>query len=406
MNRNYFKGIERFVLLKDDLRILSLVLLVFQSLGIRFFDGQGWALSILLIGLNFQSFFRLRKRDLFVLTCSFLVLSVNWVLNLTYGVQGLLFQYSLILSAYLLLISYRDSAPDFERDLFFTVRFFVIHAVVGYCLYLIAPNGYSISIGLNKSWLWVFYVSNSYFAGFVRNTGLFWEPGVYQLIANLLLFFVIRYRKSAFFVFLGALAVVTSFSTLGFILLLVNTIYFLWTRFSLNVHNLVVFSLACFFFLLFVGPFFISNISDKLSSSNTSGLVRLRDAMIGFALIKEKPILGHGKFESREYLVEKEYVNSIESVLFSEEFLGRKGGMAGGLTNGLLALFAWYGLPLGLFLYYCFFKQKLLQGSRLEQTVFVLIPFVSFFSEPITYTAFFLLYPFSLFVFRNDAIKS
>jgi len=401
MKRIYLKEVERFIIFKDDIRVFSLGLLIFQSIGIRFFEGQGWLLSFVLIGLNFNSFFTLKKKDLFVLLAAFVFLVFNWSLNRSFGLVSLFFQYFLILNAYLLLLNYRGSTSEFERDLYFCVKAFVIHAAIGYFLYLIVPAGFNIAVGLNKSLLGLFYVSNSSFAGLIRNTGVFWEPGVYQLVANLFLFFTIKLNKSIFAVFFGFLTVVISFSTLGLFVMIFNILYFLFTRIGLNIRNLAAISLGGVLFLLFVGPILISNVSDKVADTNTSGLARLRDLMIGIELIKERPILGHGKFESSEYLIEKAYVNKIESELFSTDYLDIHGEMSGGLTNGFLALFAWYGLPIGFFLFYCFFKQRLLKGNRIESIIFVLIPTVSFFSEPITYTSFFLIFPFSFLIFRN-----
>lgn len=400
MRRLYLGKIERFVIGTEDLRVLSLAIVVFQSLGIRFFEGQGWGLSLLLLGLNGSAILKVRIRDAVFLGCTLVFLLLNWAINPAFSIMSMGFQYILIVSAYLLLLKYVEEEDRLERDLYFCFKVFVIHALLGYLLYMIIPSAYSYRIGLNRSFLGLFFVSISSFAGIVRNTGLFWEPGVYQLVANLFLFFAIKFKKGLLTICLGVLAVVVSFSTLGFVVLVFNAIYFLLSRVSLKVKNVFSFFVLGVVLVFLVGPVLVANVSEKVSDTNSSSLARLRDLMIGFALIQEKPVLGHGKFET-DYLIEKDYVSRIESQVFSSEYLDIHETMSGGLTNGFFSLFAWYGLPVGVFLFYSFFKQKIVRGFTFEKIVFVLIPFVSFFSEPITYTPFFFLYPLSFFVFKN-----
>lgn len=400
MRRNYLKQIDRFVILKEDIRIISLFLIIFQSLGIRFFEGQGWAISLFLLLLNFDSISLIKKRDFFILCVFFFFFLFNWIINQSSSLFSFFYQYSLILNTYFFLLKYRGSSFELEKDFYVSSKAFVIHALFSFFLYYVIPFAFTLKIALNQSFLGLFYVSNSSFAGFVRSTGVFWEPGVYQIIANLFLFFTIKLRQSNFKILIAMFAVVISFSSMGFGILFINVLYYFFVNAKMKIHNIILL-FSAFIFIVLLSPLLLTNISGKVSGNDTSGIARLRDIMIGIELIKERPLLGHGKFEPKEYLIKKKYVSEIESGLFSEDYLEVSGQMSGGLTNGLLALLAWYGLPLGLILYYYFFKQKIINGKKYEVFIFALIPFISFISEPVTYTAFFLLFPFSYFILQT-----
>ncbi|RZL53991.1 MAG: hypothetical protein EOO93_20465 [Pedobacter sp.] len=142
---------------------------------------------------------------------------------------------------------------------------------------------------------------------------------------------------------------------------------------------------------------------DKLGGENTSGLIRYRDFSIGLNLIKEQPLFGHGLFESN-YLLSKSYVNYIEAQLFSADFLDVSGDLAGGFTNGLLGVFCWYGIPMGLLLYIFLYKNALVNGTPYGRITFFLILILTFVSEPITFTSFFLIFPLSHIIFKDFRI--
>lgn len=400
MRRNYFKRIDKFILLKEDIRVVSLFFIIFQSLGIRFFGGQGWAISLFLLLLNLDAGILIKKRDFIILCSLFFFFLFNWLINQSSALDSFFYQYSLILNTYLILLKYRESFFEIEKDFYVCTKVFIIHALCSSLLYYLIPSVFTIKIGLNQSFLGLFYVSSSDFAGIVRSTGLFWEPGVYQIIANLFLFFTIKLKQSNFKILIAIGAVIISFSSMGFAVLLLNALYYFSINAKMRVRNVVLFFLG-FIFIIALSPLLLSNILNKVSGDNTSGIARLRDIMVGIELIKERPILGHGKFDSKEYLLKKNYVLDIEAELFSPEYIEISGSVSGGLTNGVLALLAWYGLPLGLILYYYYFKQKIVSGRGYEKFLFAFIPFLSFMSEPLTFTAFFLLFPFSALIFKS-----
>jgi hypothetical protein len=389
-----------FFIQYSSLQFLSIFLVVFQSIGIRFVAGQGWIISLILILLNFRGIRMMKLFEWKLFIFGFLFLLTNKLINPLFPILNFAYQVTLVFSSILLLVHYRGRILKLQEDFFKCLNFFVIHAIIGYGIYLIVPQLFEKQIGLNRSFFYLFYVSQTYFGGVLRNTGLFWEPGVFQLVANLFLFYTIKWRKGALYLLMGFLAVLSSFSTMGLFLLGVNFLYYLILNWGLRIKFIV----ASFFLLLILSislPVVINNFTHKVSMSNTSGLIRLRDLYVGIELIKDKPFIGHGKFDSHTYLVKNDYVTSIEADLFTTEFRAASGEMAGGFTNGLLAFVSYYGIPVSFLLYYFFFKNFFIEGKRFEKVFFSFIPLFSMVTEPITYTSLFLLFPFSYLILKR-----
>ena len=268
---------------------------------------------------------------------------------------------------------------------------------------MIIPDSFVRFNIMNKSLYHLFYVSVSNFGNFQRNTGLFWEPGAFQLVANLYLFYCIKFNKNITKVLLAIFAVVSSLSTSGLMILLINVAYFFYTKWKEKKIKLLNVLLVLFVTIVFI-PIISNNTKDKVNEENTSGIVRLRDYYIGLDLIKEKPLLGHGVFDSK-YLLSKSYVKNWESNLFSNEYLEISGDMGGGYTNGFLGLIAWYGIPISFILYFFYFKNKFIDDNVIERILFNSIPLFSLVTEPISYTSLFLMFPLSYWIFNSKNRK-
>lgn len=383
----------------SKLRIFTFCLIIFQSIGTRFFDGQGIFISLFVIVLNFNSIKLLTLRDYRFLFFSVVFLISNALINPSFSFSSLVYQILLIFSTYLLLIRFRGKSYLLQKEFFTALTFFAFHAFLGYVIYLIMPEVYNIKVGLSKSFAYLFYVSNvghGSFMGFGRNTGLFWEPGVLQLAMNLFLFYCIKFKKSINYILIGVVLVVSSFSTTGFLILLINLTYFLYIQYRSRRIKLLHVSLVLVILTLFI-PILNQNTKAKFDDENTSGLVRYRDFQIGLDLIKEKPLVGHGVFDEK-YLGSKSYVRRIENNTFSKTYLDTSGDMSGGYTNGLLGLIAWYGIPVSFLLYLFYFKNKFIESDLIERLLFCSIFLISMITEPIAYTSLFLMFPLSYWI--------
>jgi hypothetical protein len=362
----------------------------------------------MIIFLARKGLFKLRRKDFIALFLIVSFLVVNKIINPSFSYSSLLFQISLVLSSYIFLRQYK-SIQLFRDDLYSCLSFVFFHAAIGYLIYLFASPlfaQFNFS-GLNYKGLFVFYVSASTFDFFLRNVGLCWEPGVLQLILNLFLFFSIKRQRNILFLSSIGLSVLSTFSTTGYLILILNILYYV--VFQLTKKG----SRGKFSLVILVGLMFSTglialvqeNATNKFDRSNTSTLVRLRDFLIGVELISEKPLLGHGIFDSK-YLESKTALSSIESDVFTKGYLNEYGDFSGGYTDGLLGLACWYGIPAAIFIYVLTYKNRMADRIWFERLTLFLILCLTFVSEPITYTSLFLLFPLSRVVFKTSLEKS
>jgi len=387
-------------LINTNLNVIIIFLIIIQSCGIRFFNGQGILLSIIIIALLLYNL-NLKKigqiNILFFL--SILLISLQLLVNESSSIKMMAFQVILILEILLLF----KNTKEFNKltvDLYTTLTIFFYNAALGIILYILFPFLFS-KLNSETNYLtffYIFYVIPT--QTFVRNTGLLWEPGLLQLMLNLYLFFSIKRKVSIIKLGIIILIIVSTFSTTGYLILIINGVYYLKVSFSKN--NIIgLFFIGCI--ILLFKDLLNTNIINKFNLTNTSGLIRLRDFIISIDLIKEKPLLGHGLFDL-EYLLAKNNILYIEEQILSNKYLNSYGQMSGGFTNGLFGIFCWYGIPVGIYLYYCLYRNRFVDNSAIERITFFLILVLTFFSEPITYTSFFLLFPFSYVYYKNNYI--
>lgn len=380
-----------------NFRQLSLFLLIIQSCGIRFFPGQGSLLLLVIIGLGIKYFRLVTKKDCVILFTILIYLVLLKLINTGFTIANLIFLFGTVFQVFLFLIAYRTSEKNdmLEEDIYKMLKFFFFHALLCFIFHLLLKGLFLptvISGYPYKTFLFLFYVDK-----IGRTTGLFWEPGVLQLILNILLFMAILRNKSLLFLGLITVTILSTQSTTGFLILALNFVLFISRHINFRKPK------AIFGLVLALGvgasvySIVASNISNKFDATNTSGLIRYRDFLIGSQMILERPIIGHGIYDYT-HLVNKNYVSDIESDLFSEIYLAGSGEMSGGYTNGLLALFTWFGLPVGIYIYYLFFNNNIFRKKRFY---FFAIFTLSLVSEPISYTSFFLLFPLSSLLLKN-----
>lgn len=390
-----------------NLRVFIILLIIIQSCGINYFDGKGTFLIVIILFLCWKSFTKLRFNDFKFLSLILAFLFIDMFLNPAFQFSRMIYQYGLVLEVSLFLISYRSLGIEkITLDFYEALKIIFIQALVGYLLYLLVPDMFVPTKAFGYPYLHLFYcffVTNNPGENH-RNIGLLWEPGLLQLMLNLYLFFSIKFRRSLQLQLFIVATILSSFSTAGFITLGMNMIYFIVCNYKAR-RRLVLFVLILLVLASSTLVFVWDNIADKLGGENLSGLARYRDYLIGINLIQEKPWLGHGLFSS-DYLLSKPYVSAIEMQLFSTEYNQTVGTLNGGYTNGLLGFFSWYGIPLSVYVFIKTFKNKIIPNHSLfERTIFFVIICFTLISEPITYTAFFLLFPFSNFVFSRRNIR-
>lgn len=205
-----------------------------------------------------------------------------------------------------------------------------------------------------------------------RNQSLFWEPGVLQIVANILVYYIlIEERKNIKEALLPIIIVISTFSTTGYIILffifLMKYKSIIFSRLLLNIKNILAILIISLFFI----PQMLSNIENKTEGNNKwSYMMRMYDLMAGSQIIASNPIFGIGLDSDK---IRKEVSNMvvyIEGVVLSEER---------GNTNSLITVFAMFGIPIGLLYCISLYKQRLF----IHKKTFFIIIIISLSSEPL-----------------------
>jgi hypothetical protein len=387
---------------KERLEVLTVLLLIVQSCGIRFIPGQGSLLMIAVLYLSRSGFAAMSKKDFSYLFIIFIFLFINNFYGPSSSISKFPFQYGLVLEAYTFLLYYRKRGFNLLVDrLYKALHIIFVHALIGFVLYIFLSPLFKATEAFGypyKTFLYFFYLADTG-EGMARNTGILWEPGLLQMMLNLYLFYKIKDKSPIWVLGLIAITIITTFSSIGFAILGLNYIFFIVHNFK---HRTGLIIRLIIVTILFSGSlvFVRNNIEDKISGENTSGLVRYRDFLLGMNLIADRPLMGHGLFDST-YLLSLPYTSIIESNVFTTEYLTENDEFSGGYTNGLLGVFCWFGIPVGLLLNFLAYRNRFSMSDGYAQLAFFLIIALTTITEPITNTAFFLLFPFSFLVFNT-----
>jgi hypothetical protein len=176
----------------------------------------------------------------------------------------------------------------------------------------------------------IIYNFKNYASSYNRNSGPFWEPGMFVVFVNVALLFNLVIFKKLFAKrnIILIVTIITTFSTTGYIaflfILLIYTIFYSNSKLKF-----------LYLSLLFVISFYIANldiIKDKIQNqySDTSGISRFGATLVHYQVITEFPFTGVGDGASRYIL----NLTDAEST-----------------ANGLTFVFVKYGVLLGIAYY-------------------------------------------------------
>ena len=165
---------------------------------------------------------------------------------------------------------------------------FVISMFYPEVAYLFPKTIGDASVDYYNAYIYVFMQSNTTHEIMVRNPGICWEPGCYQMFLNfglILLLESINRKPTKFQIFsfiVLVVSVLTTMSSLGVILLIFVLVCYhkMWLGKILSIRTLIVF--CCSFFLAFIflreinfGKFIVDKIEREFSSSGSGVLDRI-----------------------------------------------------------------------------------------------------------------------------------
>jgi len=234
-------------------------------------------------------------------------------------------------------------------------------------------------------------------ANTLRNCGLWWEPGVFQIFLNVALVFGLHQHNLTWKQYaILLITMLTTFSTVGIVVFILISLVFyyrnkqtLYTLF-LTVKNFrlrvnpIFFVGLLIFLVLIKSVSFKENVFGKLSNSSSkfeSTAVRLFDNYIDAHIFIDHPLIGVGlgNFEIREIYAMK--LKNTHPIFQKAHSLGTAGIVQLiGQMGGLVLLFIW---PL--------FFPKYLNLNLIEKIIIALAIFLTFNSQSFSYFIFFMI---------------
>lgn len=363
-------------------RIISIILII-SSFGISFFPAQHSVLRLLgFLILLFHG--NISKREVKIIAIITMILSFYY-LN-SFGVGLITFYLTLIFSV--LFFKYLKDEKFISE--FIKVTYFFAKIIVLISLISIIINNFqniTFYMGTYKSIGPLLY-SNlpSRVLGFNyhRPVFLFYEPGSYQIIFAISLYFEAikgRFLKKKYLIF--SLALICTLSSAGLISLLFLTLYFGVKQFNLNSNGIIViFTLFAFY------PLYIDNFNDKFDGLNSqSSLARIVDFYNGYYLFEKKPVFGHGIISNEDYsnMVSDEfYLEFYPTDYYTQSSLIYRGNSVG-IIN-LLFSFGLFGISIFLISYLFLIKKNL-------ALKFLMLIFLS--TQPLIFTPFIIVFLYS-----------
>ena len=312
---------------------------------------------------------------------------------------------SVIATAMKLMLAYLVIRTVNERFTVIFVKVIVFLAVislVGYLsdtLQLFEGLVHKLPVIPERGYDGIFYIFRDTFHPY-RNQSIFYEPGAYQAFLNAALFIIFftnpnigRRRQWAYIVVLIA-ALITAFSTTGFIIFLCGAVLFFYKSEIASFYGKVaLIGFGIVIVAVFAAQFhetFVKKVNDYMTANEYeftySAQIRSSQLKADIRVIK-KHIFGLGH---KKYKEEFELESRMEGMTSS---------------NGVTKILAMYGLPIGLFIfvsYYWAFR-RILYDPMLATGGFVM--FMLFFAGQAYYTSAPVCYALiaGAFVFRHES---
>ncbi len=342
---------------------------------------------IFLLSIKPISYILFNKKDfIIILFISIIWILINAILNIDTIINSLVFIFRFV--TVFAIVKYCNLKKiNISEHIYRLVSFISLYSLIFYImiqmLKLSLPVKY-IDAGnymIYKSYFNIFYWLQSFNINgqiLIRNSSIFWEPGMYQIFINYCIFYVFFMKNSVtkmdkINIFLLTISLFTTTSTTGIMLLM---ILFSLKIYSIESNNRSLVLLKIFISLLLsVSSIFIIIYLLGKKSDNISMSLRINDLLIPIKLFLAKPIFGWG------------YLNYDIYTKVSGNY---------GNSNGVTTLIYQTGL-IGICLYTIFTmmlinkmkKEKYTIYGRISLFIFVVI---SNMTEPIIYSNFTILF--------------
>ena len=395
------------------LNIIIMFMLVSSTGGLLFVFNRNIAFLTLVVLIILSLLFigkKIKKSIFFSSFLALLVVLVLFAINFVFAINPQsLTKYSFfvitIFTTVLTLFYFNNQGNKaiFINSLYFVLKLLLFHSLLSFIVYFfVKENLFLITSEYHESltYYYLFYYSpnemnviNLFGLDIHRNAGLFWEPGILQSYLNILFFLEISvFKRNKRLLVLIVIGILSTYSTTGLFLLMIQAIYFLQKEFKKNLAMILIAIVGIPLYILLS-----INMNEKIHGEGESSFQkRLIDLTQPFFIALENPLTGVGLDIDRFQEVREEfYINSNLNNMLGKVGIEQKVETTSkGSTNSVMYMLAGMGFPATMLFIYMFMKQQIVINHRF---IWFIITFVSVMSEPLLFRPFFFLFIISGF---------
>lgn len=205
----------------------------------------------------------------------------------------------------------------------------------------------------------------------IRNQAIFWEPGILQVVANMLIFYIIiEQNKPVSKAILPIFIVLTTASTTGFIILTFLLFIKFKNVFSLRGRGLLR-TVAMIVLVSAFMPLLYTEVMYKFTGdAKSSSTLRIFDLYMGLSVALTHPIAGIGMNQEKMTAMTGSVMVEIDGEILQSER---------GNTNSIILMLVKLGFPITIIAFLGMYKQALFN----HRFCFFMVLFLSLFSEPL-----------------------
>tara|TARA_B100001250_G_scaffold9849_2_gene8569 strand:+ start:15191 stop:16438 length:1248 start_codon:yes stop_codon:yes gene_type:complete len=390
------------------LNAIIMFMLVSSTGGLLFVFNRNYAFLAMCLFVLLGFFFMakpIKKAPFISSVLTFLIVVTFFTINYVFAINPQsLTKYSffgITIFTTLLTLFYfnnQDNRNTFVNSLYFVLKIVLFHSIISFIAYfIIRENLLLISSEYHESltYFYLFFYSpnemsmiNLFGLEFIRNAGMFWEPGILQAYLNILFFLEVSiFKRDRRLLILIIIAILSTYSTTGLFLLMIQIIYFLQKKFKQNLAIILIAIVGIPLYLLLS-----ANMNDKIYGEGESSFQkRLIDLTQPFFIALENPLTGVGlDIDKFQQVREEFYINSNLNSMLSKLGIEQKVETTSkGSTNSVMYMLAGMGFPTAIFFIYMFIKQQVVTNHRF---IWFIITFVSVMSEPLLFRPFFFMF--------------
>ena len=401
---------------------LIMFMLVSSAGGLLFVFNRNPAFLVLVLIVFFSLFllhYRIKSTtfysSLLVLIVLFFIFAFNYAFAINpQSLTKYLFFGVTIFTSVIVLFYYnnQESKTAFINSLYFVLKLILFHSVFSFLAYFfIKDNLFLITSEYHETltFNYLFYYSpkegtvfNLFGLDVVRNAGIFWEAGILQGYLNILFFLELSiFKRNKKLLGLIILTILTTFSTTGLLLLILQVGYFSLKLLKNNTKFILLIVLIIPLYFVFN-----SNLNEKIYGEGESSFQkRLFDLTQPFFISIANPLTGVGLDLDRfQEVREGFYINSdLNSSLNQIGIEQKVETTSKGSTNSVMYMLAGMGFPTTLLFIYMLIKQKIVANDRF---MWFILTFIFMMSEPLLFKPFFFMFIVSGFFYTFNLITS